>query len=148
MLNRLTEPIDRKIRLTYRFDVVRQPCRDISVSQWPGMNTTNEEFARARAALAAAGCDLALLSSIANVTCVSGFEVLRAVGVSAPAAYAAPFAVAPAHDPRATYLEALRAALHQAGLGCAGRLGVEGRALPYGCLSGGELPTSGFDWGL
>src|SRR5258707_11248551 len=128
----------------------------------------NEELARARAALAEAGCDLVLLSSVTNVTYVSGFEVPHAVGVSAAVAYAAPFAVVPvrdsatwlatsifhvaqaqresrldhlltfagfdsfqATDPRETYLEAVRSALSHAGLGRAGRLGVEGRALPY-----------------
>jgi len=40
-----------------------------------------------------------------------------------------------ATEPRATYLEALRTALAQAGLGRAGRLGVEGRALPYGAAA-------------
>ena len=129
----------------------------------------NGELARARAALAAAGCDLALLSSVTNVTYVSGFEVPLAVGVSAAVAYAAPFAVIAAKDStawlaasvfhtaqaeresrldhlltfagfdsfqatdaRGTYLESVRAALQQAGLGQTGRLGVEGRALPYG----------------
>jgi Xaa-Pro aminopeptidase len=133
------------------------------------MPETNEELARAQAALADAGCDLALLSSITNVTYVSGFEVPHAVGVSAAVAYAAPFAVISARDtvswlatsafhtaqarresrleqlleftafdsfepsdPRATYLDALRTALQQAGLARAGRLGVEGRALPHG----------------
>jgi Xaa-Pro aminopeptidase len=134
--------------------------------------TDNEELARARAALAAADCDLALLSSLANVTYVSGFEVPHAVGVGAAVTYAAPFAVVSvrdtatwlaasvfntaqatresrldqvltfaafdsfqATDPRLTYFEALRAALEQAGLKNAGRLGVEGRALPYGAAA-------------
>ena len=132
----------------------------------------NEELARARAALAAAGCDLALLSSVTNVTYVSGFEVPLAVGVSAAVPYAAPFAVVGAKDPatwlatsvfhtaqaeresrldqlltfagfdslqatdaRGTYLEAVHTALQQAGLGQTGRLGVEGRALPYGAAA-------------
>ena len=38
-------------------------------------------------------------------------------------------------DPRATYLDALRTALKQAGLIRAGRLGVEGRALPHGATN-------------
>ncbi len=134
--------------------------------------TTNEELARARAALATADCDLALLSSIANVTYVSSFEVPHAVGVSAAVTYAAPFAVVSvrdigtwlaasvfntaqakresrldqllsfaafesfeATDARGTYLEALREALTQAGLKSVGRLGVEGRALPYGAAA-------------
>ena len=129
----------------------------------------NEELARARTALAAAGCDLALLASVTNVTYVSGFEVPLPVGVSAAVAYAAPFAVLSVNDSptwlatsifhtaqakresrldhlltfagfdsfketdaRATYLEAVRSALAQAGLGQTGRLGIEGRALPYG----------------
>ncbi len=132
------------------------------------MTTTNEELDRARAALADLDCDLAILSSIANVTYVSGFEVPHAVGVSAAVTYAAPFAVVTvreaatwlaasvfhaaqaqresrldqvltfaafdsfeATDARATYLAALGTALEQAGLKT-GRLGVEGRALPYG----------------
>ncbi len=136
------------------------------------MQPTNEELARARAALAEAGCDLAVLSSQASVTYVSGFEVPHAVGVAAAVAYAAPFAVLGvrdtatwlaasvfqtaqaeresrldhllsfagfdsfhATDPRGTYLEALGTALRQAGLGRAGRLGVEGRALPYGAAA-------------
>lgn len=134
--------------------------------------TTNEELARARVALAAADCDVAVLSSIANVTYVSGFEVPHAVGVSAAVTYAAPFAVVAvrdtatwlaasvfntaqaqresrldhllsfaafdsfqATDARGTYLEALQVALAQAGLKTAGRLGVEGRALPYGAAA-------------
>ena len=134
--------------------------------------TENEELARARAALAEAGCDLALLASVTNVTYVSGFEVPHPLGVSASVAYAAPFAVLPvkdgatwlatsvfhttqakresrldqlltfagfdsfqATDARGTYLEAVRAALQGAGLGQTGRLGVEGRALPYGAAA-------------
>ncbi len=137
------------------------------------MPPDNEELARARAALAEAGCDLALLSSVTNVTYVSGFEVPHAVGVSAAVAYAAPFAVLSARDEsatwlaasvfhtaqaqresrldhlltfagfdsfvetdaRGTYLEAIQTALRQAGLSQTGRLGVEGRALPYGAVA-------------
>src|SRR5215210_4933633 len=69
------------------------------------MQPTNEELERARAALAAAGCDVALLSSVTNVTYVSGFEVPHAVGVSAAVAYAAPFAVLAVRD-TATWLAA------------------------------------------
>lgn len=65
------------------------------------MPPANEELARARAALAEAGCDLALLSSQASVTYVSGFEVPHAVGVSAAVPYAAPFAVVGVRDPAA-----------------------------------------------
>ena len=137
-----------------------------------GPHADNEELARARAALTEAGCDLALLSSVTNVTYVSGFEVPLAVGVSAAVPYAAPFAVVGAKDPatwlatsvfhtaqaeresrldqlltfagfdsfqatdaRGTYLEAVHTALQQAGLGQTGRLGVEGRALPYGAAA-------------
>jgi Xaa-Pro aminopeptidase len=132
----------------------------------------NEELARARAALAEAGCDLALLSSVTNVTYVSGFEVPLPVGVSAAVPYAPPFALVSVRDsgtwlatsvfhtaqaqresrldhlltfagfdsfqpsdPRASYLEAVRAALQQAGITGSGRLGVEGRALPYGAAA-------------
>ncbi len=136
------------------------------------LSQENEELARARVALAEAGCDLALLASVTNVTYVSGFEVPLAVGVAAAVAYAAPFAVVSARDPatvlatsvfhtaqakresrldqlltfagfdsfqetdtRETYLEAVRSALRQAGLTRTGRLGVEGRALPYGAAA-------------
>ncbi len=126
------------------------------------MSLDNEELARARAALAEAGCDLVLLSSVTNVTYVSGFEVPHAVGVSAAVAYAAPFAVVPVRDSAtwlATsvlhtaqaqresrldhlfYLAAVRSALQQAGLSGTGRLGVEGRALPYGAA---DLIAHGF----
>jgi Xaa-Pro aminopeptidase/Xaa-Pro dipeptidase len=46
-----------------------------------------EEFARARTALAAAGCDFALLSSVANVTYVTGAEVPVPVGAGAELTY-------------------------------------------------------------
>src|SRR5262249_51812226 len=135
-------------------------------------NAENEELACARAALAEAGCDLALLASVTNVTYVSGFEVPLPVGVSAAVPYAPPFAVVAVKDgaaclatsifqtaqaqresrlaelltfagfdsfqdtdPRGTYLESVRSALKIAGLGQAGRLGVEGRALPYGAAA-------------
>src|SRR5262249_48103072 len=132
----------------------------------------NEELARAPAALAEAGCDVALLASLTNVTYVSGFEVPLAVGVSAAVPYAGPFAVIGVKDTgtwlatsifhtnqasresrldqlltfagfdsfqptdaHGTYLEALRTALRQAGLSRTARLGVEGRALPYGAIA-------------
>src|SRR5258708_38067707 len=128
----------------------------------------NEELARARAALTEAGCDLALLASVTNVTYVSGFEVPLPVGVSAAVPYAPPFALVSVRDtatwlatsifhtaqarresrldqlltfagfdsfqpsdPRQSYLEALRAALQQAGLAAARRVGGGGRGLPY-----------------
>jgi len=136
------------------------------------MTVNNEELTRARAALAEAGCDLALLSSVTNVTYVSGFEVPLPVGVSAAVPYAPPFAVLSVKeagtwlatsvfhtaqakresrleqlltfagfdsfeptDPRETYRQAVRSALHQAGLTGAGRVGIEGRALPYGAAA-------------
>jgi len=137
------------------------------------MPPSNDELARARAALTEAGCDLALLASVTNVTYVSGFEVPLPVGVSAAVPYAPPFALVSVRDegatwlatsifhtaqarresrldqlltfagfdsfqpsdPRESYLEAVRAALQQAGLTGAGRLGVEGRALPYGAAA-------------
>ena len=43
----------------------------------------NEELGRAHAELAAAGCDGALLSSLANVTYVSGYEVPVPIGAGA-----------------------------------------------------------------
>lgn len=51
------------------------------------MTTPNEELARAQAAVAAAGCDFILLSSLHNVTYVSGFEVPVPVGAGAETAY-------------------------------------------------------------
>jgi Xaa-Pro aminopeptidase len=59
---------------------------------------TNEEIARARVELVAAGCDVALLSSIGNVTYVSGFEVPHAVGVGAVTVYAGAFAALAVRD--------------------------------------------------
>jgi Xaa-Pro aminopeptidase len=46
-----------------------------------------EEFARARTALSAQGCDFALLSSLANVTYVTGTEVPVPVGAGAELTY-------------------------------------------------------------
>lgn len=53
----------------------------------------NEELGRANAALAAAGCDFALLSSLANVTYVSHFEVPVPIGAGAEFAYGTPLAL-------------------------------------------------------
>jgi Xaa-Pro aminopeptidase len=53
----------------------------------------NEELARAHAALAASGCDAALLSSPANVTYVSGYEVPIPIGAGADFAYGIPLAL-------------------------------------------------------
>jgi Xaa-Pro aminopeptidase len=53
----------------------------------------HEELDRACTALAAVGCDFALLSSLANVTYVSGFEVPVQVGALAELTYASPLAL-------------------------------------------------------
>src|SRR5688572_26428726 len=58
----------------------------------------NEELARARTALQSAGCDFALLSSLANVTYVSGFEVPIPVGALAELTYASPLALCSVSD--------------------------------------------------
>jgi Xaa-Pro aminopeptidase len=55
------------------------------------MATTNDELARARAETAAT-CDFVLLSSLANVTYVSGFEVPHPLGVTGAVPYAGSFA--------------------------------------------------------
>jgi len=54
-------------------------------------SATNDELARARAETAAT-CDLVLLSSLANVTYVSGFEVPHPIGVTGAVPYAGSFA--------------------------------------------------------
>lgn len=59
---------------------------------------SNQELDRARAALAAVGCDFALLSSLANVTYVSGFEVPVPVGALAELTYASPLALCNVSD--------------------------------------------------
>ena len=127
------------------------------------------ELARALSALADAGCDAALLSSLANVTYASGWEVPVPVGALAELAYgpslllvtvadgaarlivpnaveataratAAVDEVLPFDtfdsfaetDSRASFLDAIRAALWAAGMtGGGGRLAVEGRTLPW-----------------
>ncbi len=53
----------------------------------------NEELSRAQAALAADGCDFALLSSLANVTYLSGYEVPVPIGAGAEFAYGIPLAL-------------------------------------------------------
>lgn len=58
----------------------------------------NEELARARAALQSAGCDFVLLSSLANVTYVSGFEVPVPVGALAELTYTSPLALCSVSD--------------------------------------------------
>jgi Xaa-Pro aminopeptidase len=54
---------------------------------------SNDELIRANAALAALGCDAALLSSLANVTYVSGYEVPVPIGAGAEFAYGVPLAL-------------------------------------------------------
>jgi len=58
----------------------------------------NEELSRARTALRAAGCDFVLLSSLANVTYVSGFVVPVPVGALAELTYASPMALCGVSD--------------------------------------------------
>src|SRR5689334_1577413 len=58
-----------------------------------GERHTNDELARANAALEASGCDAALLSSLANVTYVSGYEVPIPIGAGAEFAYSVPLAL-------------------------------------------------------
>src|SRR5262245_1386692 len=53
----------------------------------------NDELARTNAALTGAGCDAALLSSLANVTYVSGYEVPVPIGAGAEFAYGVPLAL-------------------------------------------------------
>src|SRR4051812_3905346 len=54
---------------------------------------TNEELSRANTALQALGCNAALLSSLANVTYVSGYEVPIPIGAGAEFAYGIPLAL-------------------------------------------------------
>jgi Xaa-Pro aminopeptidase len=62
-------------------------------------NHTNQELARANDALAALGCDAALLSSLANVTYVSGYEVPVPIGAGAEFSYGIPLALCGAAAP-------------------------------------------------
>src|SRR5215216_6571977 len=57
------------------------------------MTDSNHELGRAHEALAASGCDAALLSSLANVTYVSGYEVPVPIGAGAEFAYGPPLAL-------------------------------------------------------
>ncbi|MBA2519313.1 MAG: aminopeptidase P family N-terminal domain-containing protein, partial [Chloroflexia bacterium] len=57
-----------------------------------------EELGRARAALAAAGCDYALLSSLANVTYASQWEVPVPLGAGAELAWGGPLLLVAARD--------------------------------------------------
>jgi len=128
-----------------------------------------EELERARETVRAARCNVAVLSSIANVTYVSGVEVPVPVGAGAELTYGPWLAVLSVGDggaalvvpdsavealkaqvvgfeivgfagfdsfnqtdSRGSYLNALRAALHAAGLGTGkATVGVEERFLPY-----------------
>jgi Xaa-Pro aminopeptidase len=58
----------------------------------------NEELARSRVALAAAGVDVALLSSLANVTYVSGWEAPVPLGALADLSYGQPLLVCSVSD--------------------------------------------------
>jgi Xaa-Pro aminopeptidase len=60
-------------------------------------NTTNQELSQARQALAA-GCDAVLLSSLANVTYVSGYEVPVPVGAHTEMAYGPDLALCTVDD--------------------------------------------------
>jgi Xaa-Pro aminopeptidase len=64
----------------------------------------NEELARAQAELASLPCDFALLSSIANVTYVSGYEVPFPIGAGAEFAYGGTFALLPARGAGSTLI--------------------------------------------
>ena len=61
-------------------------------------DVTNDELGRARDAIAASGCDYVLLSSLTNVTYVSGYEVPVPVGALAELAYGPPLACFGARD--------------------------------------------------
>ena len=54
---------------------------------------SNDELIRANDALGKLGCDAALLSSLANVTYVSGYEVPVPIGAGAEFAYGVPLAL-------------------------------------------------------
>lgn len=60
--------------------------------------TPNDELTQARHALSAAGCDAVLLSSLANVTYVSGYEVPVPVGAHAEMAYGPDLALCSVRD--------------------------------------------------
>ena len=62
--------------------------------------TENQELVRAQAATRAAGCDFMLLSSLHNVTYVSGFEVPVSLGAGAETAYGPSLALCATHDAR------------------------------------------------
>jgi Xaa-Pro aminopeptidase len=59
----------------------------------------NQELARARAALSAAGCDFALLSSLANVTYASNWEVPVPLGALAELSFGQPLLLLAVREP-------------------------------------------------
>jgi Xaa-Pro aminopeptidase len=89
----------------------------------------NDELVRTRHALAAAGCDAVLLSSLANVTYVSGYEVPIPVGAHAEMAYGPDLALCTVTDAGSWLIVPAGAAT---GAGKRSRLG-------------GVLPFDGFD---
>ncbi|RLT40759.1 MAG: aminopeptidase P family protein [Chloroflexi bacterium] len=93
------------------------------------MTATNDELAQARHALAAAGCDAVLLSSLANVTYVSGYEVPVPVGAHAEMAYGPDLALCSVADAGSWLIVPAGAA---AGAGSKSRLD-------------GVIPFDGFD---
>ena len=67
--------------------IFRIDCITPSISKSQNLKIMNEELARAQSSVAAIDCDFMLLSSLHNVTYVSGFEVPIAVGAGAETAY-------------------------------------------------------------
>src|SRR3954447_2332024 len=61
----------------------------------------NQELAHAREALAASGCDFALLSSLANVTYASQWEVPVPLGALAEMSFGQPLMLVAAREPAA-----------------------------------------------
>jgi Xaa-Pro aminopeptidase len=82
--HRVTSAIERSPRGEY--------CRTKEQTAMPNSHT-NEELGRANDALQALGCDAALLSSLANVTYASGYEVPIPIGAGAEFAYGVPLAL-------------------------------------------------------
>lgn len=65
----------------------------------PRSSRGNEELARAAAALADAGCDFAVLYSLANVTYASGWEVPVPLGAAAEMSYGQPLLLIGTREP-------------------------------------------------
>ena len=61
------------------------------------MSQVNPELERAKGEIASV-CDLAIFSSLPNVTYISGFEIPQPIGAFAAATYAPPFAVVNVKD--------------------------------------------------